>query len=324
MTSPHTSNPARMYKSQAGYEAMQRWYDQMVEALPIPVESRVIATSFGETHLLTAGTDHPDRPPLVMIQGFGASAPLWKNQIAPFAERYRVYALDVPGHPGRSAPNVLSLLDDSYARWLVESLDALAIDRAHVVGVCLGGWIAMQGAVYAPDRVEKLVLLSPVGLAQFRVFVRSGVPLILNFGRENDAAGRRLLKMAFTPPGSGLEFDRDVAKALMLVIRHYDISALAGFDGTRPSPRDLWMAGRALMKFVRPEPIARLRRISAPSLLLVGEHEAIYNPRAAVRHACRGIASVEAEIVPGTGHATIYDRPEYVNARVLAFLNGGS
>jgi pimeloyl-ACP methyl ester carboxylesterase len=313
-----------MYKSQEGYEAMQRWYDQMVAALPIPVEARVIPTSFGETHLLTAGVERHDRPPLVMIQGFGASAPLWKNQIAAFAEHYRLYALDVPGHPGRSAPTVLSLLDDSYARWLVEALDALAIERAHLVGVCLGGWIAMQGAIFAPQRVDRLVLLSPVGLAQFKVFVRSGVPLILNFGRDNDSAGRRLLKMAFTPPGSGLEFDRDVAKALMLVIRHYDISALAGFDGARPSPRDLWMAGRALMKFVRPESVRRLSQISAPTLLLVGEHEAIYNPRAAVRRAQRGIARLDAEIVTGTGHATIYDRPDYINPRVLAFLDGAS
>ncbi len=313
-----------LYKTPDGYDALMRWYDQTVAALPIPTESRTVETRAGSTHMLVMGNPDSPQPPLVMFQGFGASAPLWKNQVQDFSRDYRIYAVDVPGHPGKSAPTVLSLLDDSYAQWVVDLLDALKLERVHLVGVCLGGWIAMKAAAYAPDRVEKLVLLSPVGLAAFKVFVRSGVPLIMNFGRENDEAGRRLMRMAFTPPGSGLQFDRDVAKALMLVIKHYDIAALAGFDGSRLSPRDFWIAGRTLMKFVRAESVSELQKISAPTLLLVGEHEAIYNPHAAVRRAQRGIRTLHAEVVPGTGHATIYDRPDYVNPRVLRFLADGS
>lgn len=310
----------RLYKSPEGHAALLAWYDRALAALPLPHESRYVDTRHGRTHILTLGG--ADKPPLVMIQGFGASAPLWKKQFPDLAVHYRLYALDVPGHPGRSEPRTLSLLDDSYAEWLIDALDALEIERAHLAGVCLGGWIAMKAAAYAPERVDKLVLLSPVGLAPFKVFVRSGVPLILNFGRDTEAAGERLLRMAFAPPGSNLTFDRDLARALTLVIRHYDISAIAGFDGQRPTGRDLLTALRTLGKFVRAEPDAELRRIAAPTLLLVGEYEAIYNPRAALRRARRAIPNLSAEIVPGTGHATIYDRPDYVNPKILAFLGG--
>jgi pimeloyl-ACP methyl ester carboxylesterase len=313
------SDDSRLYKTQAGHTAMMAWYDKALAALPVPHQSRYIETRQGRTHVLIMG--EMDKPPLVMIQGFGASAPLWKKQFPDLAAHYRLYALDVPGHPGRSEPRVLSLLDDSYAEWLVNAMDALGVKRAHLVGVCLGGWIAMKAAAYAPERVDKLVLLSPVGLAPFKVFVRSGVPLILNFGRDTEAAGERLLRMAFTPPGSNLTFDRDLARALTLVIKHYNISAIAGFDGQRPTGRDMLTALRTLGKFVRAEPDAALRRIAAPTLLLVGEYEAIYNPNAALRRAQRAIPNLSAEIVPGTGHATIYDRPDYVNPKILAFLS---
>jgi pimeloyl-ACP methyl ester carboxylesterase len=307
-----------LYKTPQGYAEYFKWYDATLAALNLPYQSHMIDTLHGRTHVLELGDR--SKPPMIMLQGFGASAPLWKKQFADFARDYHLFAFDIPGHPGKSEPRVLSLLDTSYIDWLTQATDAVGVARAPVVGVCLGGWIAMQYAAKKPERVDKLVLLSPVGLAPFKIFVRSGIPLVLNFGRERDDAGRRLLRMAFTPPGSGLQFDRDVAKALMIVIKHYDIAAIAGIDGARPTLQDFSKGFRTLGKFVRAEPDTTLRRISAPTLLLVGEHEAIYNPYAALRRARRTIPNLDAEIVAGTGHATIYDKPEVVNPRVLAFL----
>jgi pimeloyl-ACP methyl ester carboxylesterase len=309
--------PTHLYKSAEGYAALMAWYDRALASLPIALETRIIPTPYAATHALTLGEGSQ---PVVMIQGFGASAPLWKNQLPALAPHFRIYALDVPGHPGRSEGRVLSLLDDSYARWLVSALDALKLDSAHLVGVCLGGWIAMRTAIHAPERVRSLTMLSPVGLARFKVFLRSGVPVILNLGRDVEKPGERLLRMAFAPPRSGLEFDRDVARALMLVLKHYDVSALAGFDGARPGLRDLATSVKTLNRFIQPEPVETLRQISAPTLLMVGEHEAIFDPRAAIRRAKRGIARLDAEIVANAGHAAIYDQPDHVNARLIAFL----
>jgi pimeloyl-ACP methyl ester carboxylesterase len=309
--------PAHLYKSAEGYAALMAWYERAVASLPVALEPRMIPTPYAATHAIMMG-DSGD--PVVMIQGFGASSPLWKNQFPALAPHFRIFALDVPGHPGRSEGRILSLLDDSYARWLVSALDALDLESAHLVGVCLGGWIAMRTAIHAPERVRSLTMLSPVGLARFKVFLRSGVPVILNLGRDVEKPGERLLRMAFAPPRSGLEFDRDVARALMLVLKHYDVSALAGFDGARPGLRDLATSLKTLNRFIQPEPVETLRQISAPTLLMVGEHEAIFDPRAAIRRAKRGISRLDAEIVANAGHAAIYDQPDHVNARLIAFL----
>lgn len=301
---------------------MMAWYDDALAQIRLPHESQFVATRFGRTHLLAFGD--PSRPPLVLVQGYGASAPLWHKQIEDFAREYRVYALDTNGHPGRSDPHPPPLLGDGYAQWLVDVLDGLGLEQARIAGVCLGGWAVLRLGVYAPERIHKAVLLSPVGLARFRVYVRSGVPLILNLGSQRDleAAGQRLLVTAFTPPGSNLTFDRQLARALILTIRHFRIGTIVGFQRDRPSLRDLGLGIRALNRFLRGEPDSALRQFHAPALLMVGEHEAIYNPHRAVRKALRAMPNVQAEVVPGTGHAAIYDRPDYVNPRVLDFLRG--
>jgi pimeloyl-ACP methyl ester carboxylesterase len=310
----------RIYKTEAGYHAVRAWYDDAVARFPIATESHTVETRYGTTHMLTCGD--PAAPPLVLVSGFGGSAPLWHKQIADMAANFRVYALDTVGHPGRSAPNPPPLMDDGYALWLLDVFDALRLERAHVMGVCLGGWVAMRFAVLYRERVEKLVLLSPVGLAPFRIYWRSGVPLILNIGSERRlrAAGERLLVRAFTPPGSNLRFDRHLARALTLAMQHFRLGVVVGFAGARPTPRELWHSTRILGRFVMGESRRALARITAPTLLLVGEHEAIYDPYTAFRRAS-AIPQAEVAIVPETGHAAIYDRPEFVNPRIVAFLS---
>lgn len=314
--------PEHLYKTEAGYREIMTWYENALAALPLDFESRYVETRYGRTHMLVSGP--ADAPPLVLVQGYGGSAPLWNYQLPDFSTQHRVYTLDLPGQPGRSAPVVPGLFGDNYALWLTEVLDALDLDRAHIGGVCLGGWIGLKFAAFAPDRVDKLVMLSPVGLARFKIYVRSGIPLVLSFGRDTTRAGERLLRMAFNPPGSGLPFNREVARAFLPVIKHYRVGVLAGIAAQRPSLKEFYKGARALFKFVGAEPGHELARIKAPTLLLVGEHESIYDPHRAVERARQHIPDLTAEIVPRTGHATIYDRPDYVNPRILRFLAEGS
>lgn len=312
--------PKSIYKTPAGERAFHEWYDAALEDLDIDFEARTVQTPFGTTHMLVAG--EATAPPLVLVQGYGGSAPLWHKQYADLVQQHRVYALDTVGMPGRSDPTPMSLLDESYSRWLLAVFDALHLDQPDVMGVCLGGWIALRLGIDAPQRIRKAVLLSPVGLARFKIYVRSGVPLILNMGdaEKSERYGQRLLLHAFTPPGSNLHFDRKLAKAMLLAVKHFDVGTAAGLTGERPRWREVWTATRVLGRFVRREPASELRQFGVPALLLVGEYEAIYNPQAAVRHATNHMPDVRAEIVPGTGHAAIYDRPDYVNPRILEFL----
>ena len=297
-----------------------QWYDSALAVFPVAYESCYVETRFGQTHMLVMGD--PAAPPLVLVQGYGGSAPLWHKQAVDFARHFRVYALDTVGMPGRSDPRPLSLLNDDYTRWLLDVFDALGLEQPDVAGVCLGGWIVTRLGIDAPHRLRRAVLLSPVGLARFKIYLRSGVPLILNMGDEERAEkyGRRLLLHAFTPPGSNLQFDRQLARAMTLAIKHYDVGVAAGLLGEKPRIQELWTALRILLRFVRSESLSELRRFESPAMLLIGEYEAIYNPHTALKRAQQSMPHVQAEIVPQTGHAAIYDRPDFVNPKILDFL----
>ena len=89
---------------------------------------------------------------------------MWSANIADFSKEYRVYAIDVMGQPGKSLPDEPIRDSADYVTWLTATMDALHLDRVSLVGMSFGGWLALTYAVAAPQRVQKLVLLSPGGL----------------------------------------------------------------------------------------------------------------------------------------------------------------
>lgn len=106
--------------------------------------------------------------PLVLLHGSGPGVSAWSNfrgNLPVLAEHFRVLALDMPGF-GRSARPPL---DRAYphlaAQAVVRLLDHLAIPRAHVLGNSMGGYVALELALAAPERVDRLVLMGPGGLA---------------------------------------------------------------------------------------------------------------------------------------------------------------
>lgn len=106
-------------------------YDAAVARLPIPYESLMVPTRFGETHALAMGDR--DAPPVVLLHGLVADALAMRKMFPDFAQSYRVYAPDAIGFSGKSAPTRPNL--DGYVAWLLELLDALELDKADLVGI---------------------------------------------------------------------------------------------------------------------------------------------------------------------------------------------
>jgi pyruvate dehydrogenase E2 component (dihydrolipoamide acetyltransferase) len=143
---------------------------------------------------LKAGPDQGT--PIVLIHGFGADITTWMFNQAALSEERPVYAVDLPGHGG-SAKDVLGGSVADLAAVILGFMDTVGIDKAHLVGHSLGGAIAIEVALDAPERVTALTLIAPAGL---------GADISRNFieGFIGESRGRKLrpvLEMLVADPG---------------------------------------------------------------------------------------------------------------------------
>ena len=116
-----------------------------------------VDTEVGRLSTMQAGTG----PPVVALHGLGGTKASFLPTLAALADAYRVIAVDLPGF-GESDKPIGAAYD---ARWLARAttalLDALGIERAHLVGNSMGGRVAIEHGLIAPERSERIVLLSP-------------------------------------------------------------------------------------------------------------------------------------------------------------------
>lgn len=100
------------------------------------------------------------------------------SELVTWAKEFRVYAVDIIGDAGLSAPSRPSFTTDAHALWLNDVLDGLGVPRASLIGTSLGGGVALDFAIRHPERVESLVLLCPGGVANKNVLLWA-LPLLL-------------------------------------------------------------------------------------------------------------------------------------------------
>lgn len=185
-------NEKSIYKSEAGRQAVMALYDDMLAQWPVPYEPLTVATRHGETFVIGCGA--PGAPVLVLLHGAGSNSAIWRGDIGSFSRTYRVYAVDLIGEPGKSAPNRPKWDSPAFADWLTDVLDGLGVNRATLCGMSQGGWTALKFAVAAPERVERLVLLCPGGVVGDRAsFLPRALPLLL----LGQWGARRMTRMMF-------------------------------------------------------------------------------------------------------------------------------
>jgi len=166
------------FKTRDGETAFLTAYDTALKSWPVPYEELDIPTCFGTTHVIVTGP--ADAPPLVLLHGYMATSTMWLPNIADFSRQHRVYAIDVMGQASRSVPGDPIRDRADFVTWLTATLDGLRLGRISLVGMSFGGWIALGYAIAAPERVQKLVLLSIGGLQPMaRQFTLRGMLMTL-------------------------------------------------------------------------------------------------------------------------------------------------
>jgi pimeloyl-ACP methyl ester carboxylesterase len=203
---------AGIYKSEAGRQAVERHYRDVLERWPVPNRRVLVPTCQGDTFIIVSGESNAT--PVVLFHGSGTNSSAWIPDITEWAQHYRVYAVDMIGEPGLSAASRPSLRSDAYVAWLDDVWNHLGLVSASVVGVSLGGWLGLDYAVKRPQRVASLSLLSPSGIgAQNRLFLVK-VGLLLMLGQWGLRKSLRLVTGRTSLP-------REVTDSLMLRFQHF-------------------------------------------------------------------------------------------------------
>ncbi|MFM1844340.1 MAG: hypothetical protein RLZ78_420 [Actinomycetota bacterium] len=110
-------------------------------------------------------TQDLNNPALVLVHGLGSAGSIWKSLVPQLQESFTVYAIDLPGH-GDAPLNQGEEMDPrSLAQAIVNYMvSEMKVEKMHVAGNSLGGWISLEMAAVAPDNVLSVTALAPAGL----------------------------------------------------------------------------------------------------------------------------------------------------------------
>jgi len=269
------------------------------------------ATSYIEVagiRLRVRDTGPHDAPAIILLHGFGASLDTWEPWALRLSANHRVVRYDLPGF-GLTGPDPEQNYSDQRSIVILAALmDRLGIRRASLIGNSLGGRIAWNFAAADPDRVDKLVLISPDGFASpgFEYGKTPQLPAML-----------RLLP--YTLPKFLLRQNLAVAYADpkrltdATLTRYWDLMLAPG-DRTAMLDR--------MAQVMLENPARILRTIRAPTLILWGEQDKMI-PFSNAADYVRDIPHARLAALPSLGHVPFEEAPDQSLPPVSAFLAGG-
>jgi pimeloyl-ACP methyl ester carboxylesterase len=264
----------QIFKSAAGRQAILEVYDSILKRWPVPYESLSVNTQYGQTYVQACGAD--SAPPLILLHGSSTNSAMWIGDVSTYCQGYRVYALDIPGEPGKSEALRFDLNSPEPALWLAEVFAALHIERAVLLGISLGGWLALKFATTYPERVTKLVLLCPAGVAPQKVSFMLQTVGLMFFGQWGL---ERLIKIV----NGGQSIALEALEYTRLIANNFNprIESLPIFSDQA------------------------LKRLEMPVRLIVGEKDALLPSRNTVARLSNLLPHLTATVLPDSGHVLI-------------------
>ncbi|RCS25698.1 alpha/beta hydrolase [Phyllobacterium salinisoli] len=204
------------YRTRAGEIAIQESYLQLLDRWPAPNQRHRVSTGEGETFVIESGPK--EAPPVLLLHGTASNSAMWLGDVSGWSRHLRVFAVDIIGDAGFSAASRPPLDSDAHARWLDDVLAALSLERVSLVGISLGGWLALDFATRRPQRVEKLVVINPGGVGRPRNVLLWALPLLMlgGWGR------RKMMERIAGKPSGDPSPERDAAAGFTeLVFKHF-------------------------------------------------------------------------------------------------------
>jgi pimeloyl-ACP methyl ester carboxylesterase len=260
----------------------------------------------GGTRLHVRDSGSKNAPAIIMIHGFGASLQTWDAMASALESTHRVIRFDLPGS-GLSPPDPRGDYTDARSLALIVALqDKLGLRSSNLIGHSIGGRMAWTFAALHPKRVDKLVLIAPDGFASpgFKYGEAPKVPAVFKLMRF--FLPKMLLRSSLEPAYANRAMVTDA-----LITRYHDL-ALA------PGARQALLTRMEQTVLVDPLPL--LRRITAPTLLMWGERDAMI-PIANAQDYLKAIPNVRLVSFASSGHLPQEEVPAEAADAVREFLD---
>ena len=252
---------------------------------------------------------------LLLLHGGGPGATGMSNyarNVDALAQRFRVVVPDLPGY-GHSSKHV-DRADPfgDLAAAMRGLLDALGIERAHVVGNSYGGAAALRLALDRPDRVARMVLMGPGGIGTTRVLPTAGLKRLLAYYSGEGPTRAKLERFI----RDDLVYDGTLVPD-ELIEQRYQASIDPDVVANPPLRRPTGLRTLVRMDLTRDK---RLSRLATPTLVLWGEQDRVNRPSGA-RMLAERLPYCDLYLVASTGHWVQWERPDLFNALTIAFLS---
>ena len=266
------TNGQTVFKSSAGAGEIMRLYEAKLAEWPVAQETQMVSTRHGDTFVIVSGERGAD--PLILLHGAGTNSTMWIGEVQAYSQHYRVYAVDIIGEAGKSAANRPAWEGPAYEEWLTDVLDGLDITKATIIGISQGSWVALKLATVQPERVEKLVLISPGGIIPDKMmFVFKVLPLMMlgSWGIQ------RVVKMLYAEQ----PIPEGVTEVMTVMMKHFKPRV-----GVLPLFSDDALAS-----------------LTMPTLLLAGTKDALRDSEKIAERLPQWLPSLSVHLVEGGGHA---------------------
>ena len=281
-----------VYRTAEAESMYLRLYQGQLDQWPVPFEQQFIRTDQGITHVLSCGDE--SAPPLILLHAASTANIVWKPNIEALSAYFRVHAIDILGEVGLSVPYRKNKNSQEQVEWLAAVLDELEIDSTAIAGGSAGGCLALNFAIDYPERVEKLVLLGPMGLPPTSLLTILKILYYVLFPTEKNIPKLIHWSVGYNP----------------VVLETYEPWFEGFFQGIDSS------------YVTRPAKISnrRLAQVNCPTLLFLGQRDEVIGPPHKSEHRARRMPGLERVILLDTAHLINYEMPAIVNEEMVKFL----
>ncbi len=274
-----------IYKSEKGKKEIIKLYDSQLSRLKNPWKDVYADTSYGRTHIVETGNLLGE--PLLVFHGGNATTAYNLLACDFLMKDFHIYAVDMVGHPGKSAETSLPAKGYEYGKWVSEVIDGLKVNKISLFGGSFGAGVIAKTMCVCPHKIKRVVLYVPSGIKNASAIKSASMmlPMIAYWVTGKDKWLKKcMLPMAITEDN----ITDDIYETAKLSIDY--IKVKTGMPGN---------VDEELMK-----------RCNAPTLVIAAERDCLFPGKGVIERAKKIIPNCETCLLEGRGHMNFLTEDE--------------